>query len=191
MEEYAREPCPWRIVDDCGGAFTMGCIGGAVFQAVKGFRNAPVGMSYRLAGSMAQMKLKGPIVGGNFAVWGGLFSTIDCGLVALRKKEDPWNSITSGAVTGAVLAARQGKGAMIGSAIIGGVLLALIEGVGIMFTRLSSDQFKPVSPIEYERMMAEQEAKGEGPEAGGGGFPTFGSGSSSSPLGFETQSNFQ
>ena len=32
---------PWRIVDDCGGAFTMGTIGGAVFQSIKGFRNAP------------------------------------------------------------------------------------------------------------------------------------------------------
>lgn len=47
MEEYAREPCPWRIVDDCGGAFTMGAIGGAVFQAIKGFRNAPSGYSRR------------------------------------------------------------------------------------------------------------------------------------------------
>lgn len=28
-------------MDDCGGAFTMGAIGGGVFQAVKGFRNAP------------------------------------------------------------------------------------------------------------------------------------------------------
>jgi len=28
-------------VDDCGGAFTMGAIGGGIFQAVKGFRNAP------------------------------------------------------------------------------------------------------------------------------------------------------
>uniref|UniRef100_A0A2K6G3B1 Mitochondrial import inner membrane translocase subunit TIM17 n=1 Tax=Propithecus coquereli TaxID=379532 RepID=A0A2K6G3B1_PROCO len=44
MEEYAPEPCPWRIVDDCGGAFTMGVIGGGVFQAIKGFRNAPVGI---------------------------------------------------------------------------------------------------------------------------------------------------
>lgn len=32
---------PWRIVDDCGGAFTMGAIGGGVFQSIKGFRNAP------------------------------------------------------------------------------------------------------------------------------------------------------
>lgn len=43
---------------------------------------------------------------GSFAVWGGLFSTIDCGLVRLRGKEDPWNSITSGALTGAILASR-------------------------------------------------------------------------------------
>lgn len=48
MEEYTREPCPWRIVDDCGGAFTMGLIGGGVFQTFKGFRNAPSGVSRRL-----------------------------------------------------------------------------------------------------------------------------------------------
>lgn len=47
MEEYSREPCPFRIVDDCGGAFAMGCIGGGVFQAIKGFRNAPSGLSRR------------------------------------------------------------------------------------------------------------------------------------------------
>lgn len=28
-------------MDDCGGAFSMGSIGGGIFQAVKGFRNAP------------------------------------------------------------------------------------------------------------------------------------------------------
>ena len=43
---------------------------------------------------------------GNFAVWGGLFSAIDCSMVYMRKKEDPWNSITSGALTGAILSVR-------------------------------------------------------------------------------------
>lgn len=43
---------------------------------------------------------------GNFGVWGGLFSTFDCSLVYLRKKEDPWNAIMSGAMTGGVLSAR-------------------------------------------------------------------------------------
>ncbi|XP_046982822.1 mitochondrial import inner membrane translocase subunit Tim17-B-like [Schistocerca americana] len=147
MEEYAREPCPWRIVDDCGGAFTMGCLGGAVFQSIKGFRNAPSGISHRLMGSLAAIKQRSPIIAGNFAVWGGMFSTIDCTLVHFRQKEDPWNSIISGAATGGILAARSGLPTMVGSAVVGGVLLALIEGIGIMVTRLTADQFRPASPI--------------------------------------------
>lgn len=43
---------------------------------------------------------------GQFAVWGGLFSTFDCSLVAIRGKEDAWNAISAGAMTGGVLAAR-------------------------------------------------------------------------------------
>uniref|UniRef100_A0A2K5MFE3 Translocase of inner mitochondrial membrane 17B n=3 Tax=Cercopithecinae TaxID=9528 RepID=A0A2K5MFE3_CERAT len=195
MEEYAREPCPWRIVDDCGGAFTMGVIGGGVFQAIKGFRNAPVcrleaplftypcsrsvsptvnvsseragsrstlfmavslhmawclahiGIRHRLRGSTNAVRIRAPQIGGSFAVWGGLFSTIDCGLVRLRGKEDPWNSITSGALTGAVLAARSGPLAMVGSAMMGGILLALIEGVGILLTRYTAQQFRNAPPF--------------------------------------------
>lgn len=109
MEEYAREPCPYRIVDDCGGAFAMGCIGGGVFQAIKGFRSAPSGFGRRMLGSLTAIKTRSPIIAGNFAVWGGMFSTIDCTLVHFRKKEDPWNSIISGAATGGILAARNGN----------------------------------------------------------------------------------
>ena len=32
-----REPCPFRIMDDCGGAFAMGCAGGAVYYYLKGY----------------------------------------------------------------------------------------------------------------------------------------------------------
>ncbi|XP_015740471.1 mitochondrial import inner membrane translocase subunit Tim17-A [Coturnix japonica] len=142
MEEYAREPCPWRIVDDCGGAFTMGAIGGGIFQAIKGFRNSPVGVNHRLRGSLAAIKTRAPQLGGSFAVWGGLFSMIDCSMVRMRGKEDPWNSITSGALTGAILAARNGPVAMVGSAAMGGILLALIEGAGILLTRFASAQFQ-------------------------------------------------
>lgn len=59
-------------------------------------------------GSVAAIKQRSPIIAGNFAVWGGMFSTIDCTLVYFRKKEDPWNSIISGAATGGILAARNG-----------------------------------------------------------------------------------
>jgi|EP01046_Picozoa_sp_COSAG06_P042707 hypothetical protein len=39
-------------------------------------------------------------------MWGGLFSTFDCALLAIRQKDDPINPIMSGAITGGVLAAR-------------------------------------------------------------------------------------
>ena len=82
-------------------------------------------------------------ISGNFGVWGGLFSTFECCLMGVRRKEDPWNSIGSGALTGAVLAARGGPSAAVSAAAIGAVLLALIEGVGIAITRMTAEQFKP------------------------------------------------
>ncbi|XP_043973954.1 mitochondrial import inner membrane translocase subunit Tim17-B isoform X4 [Gambusia affinis] len=125
----------------------MGAIGGGVFQAVKGFRNAPAGVGHRLRGSVNAVRVRAPQIGGSFAVWGGLFSTIDCGLVRLRGKEDPWNSITSGALTGAILAARSGPLTMMGSAMMGGILLALIEGFGILLTRYTAQQFQNPLPF--------------------------------------------
>ncbi len=52
------------------------------------------------------MKARAPVLGGNFAVWGGMFSTFDCSFAAIRQREDPWNSIMSGALTGGCLALR-------------------------------------------------------------------------------------
>ena len=67
---------------------------------------------------------------GNFAVWGGLYSTFDCALIGIRDKEDPWNSIASGAITGAVLAARNGVKASIGAAIAGRQPGGVVSGCG-------------------------------------------------------------
>ena len=64
------------------------------------------GFQRRAFGSIIAIKERAPIIGGNFAVWGGMFSTIDCTLVYFRQKEDPWNSIISGFATGGILAAR-------------------------------------------------------------------------------------
>jgi len=137
MSVQERDPCPHRIFDDIGGAFAMGAIGGGVWNSVKGARNSPRGE--RLLGSVTAVKARAPIIGGNFAVWGGLFSTFDCSLVAIRRKEDPWNSIISGAATGGVLAARGGWRAAGRSAAVGGVLLAMIEGLNIFLTKMMAD----------------------------------------------------
>lgn len=36
---------------------------------------------------------------------------------------------------------------MAGSAVVGGVLLALIEGISIMISRLTAEQFRPQAPV--------------------------------------------
>lgn len=136
MSSVDREPCPYRILDDMGGAFAMGAIGGGIFHIIKGARNSPAGQ--RLPGGIYAMKARAPALGGSFAVWGALYSSFDCSLSAIRQKEDPWNSILSGAATGGVLSARAGAKAAAKNAIIGGVLLGVIEGLGIMLTRLTA-----------------------------------------------------
>ncbi|KRK02703.1 probable mitochondrial import inner membrane translocase subunit Tim17 1 isoform X2 [Drosophila yakuba] len=156
MAEYSREPCPFRIVEDCGGAFGMGALGGGVFQAIKGFRNAPSGLKYRLSGGLAAVRARSGLVGGNFAVWGATFSAIDCSLVHFRKKEDPWNAIISGATTGGILAARTGLTSMLSSALVGGALLALIEGVGIAASRYSAYSYRQVSPVERQDLHKQE-----------------------------------
>ncbi|KAJ0262219.1 Mitochondrial import inner membrane translocase subunit TIM17-2 [Hirschfeldia incana] len=135
--ESSREPCPDRILDDIGGAFGMGAVGGSAFHFIKGAYNSPKGS--RFIGGKQSVAMNAPRVGGSFAVWGGLFSTFDCSMVYLRQKEDPWNSIIAGAATGGFLSMRQGPNAAVRSALVGGVLLALIEGAGIALNKLTAE----------------------------------------------------
>ncbi|CAN0901463.1 Mitochondrial import inner membrane translocase subunit TIM17-2 [Linum grandiflorum] len=137
----------------------MGAVGGSAFHFIKGVYNSPAGT--RVMGGTQAVRMNAPRVGGSFAVWGGLFSAFDCTMVYARQKEDPWNSIFAGAATGGFLAMRQGLGASARSAAFGGVLLALIEGAGIMLNKvMSPPQNMPVLIDEPAPAMA-----------GGPGFP--------------------
>lgn len=133
----------------------MGAIGGTIWHFIKGARNSPQGA--RIMGAVDAVKVRAPALGGSFAVWGGLFSSFDCTLQAIRRKEDPWNSIAAGALSGGVLSSRSGVRAAGKSALAGGILLALIEGVGIVLTRqLSPPQ---MTPEEYRRLQEEEMKK--------------------------------
>jgi mitochondrial import inner membrane translocase subunit TIM17 len=79
--------------------------------------------------------MRAPVLGGNFGVWGGLFSTFDCAVKGVRKTEDPYNAIIAGFFTGGSLAIRGGYKAARNGAIGCAVLLAVIEGVGIAFSK--------------------------------------------------------
>eukprot|EP00578_Thalassiosira_sp_NH16_P011953 CAMPEP_0181108842 /NCGR_PEP_ID=MMETSP1071-20121207/17850_1 /TAXON_ID=35127 /ORGANISM="Thalassiosira sp., Strain NH16" /LENGTH=236 /DNA_ID=CAMNT_0023192481 /DNA_START=59 /DNA_END=769 /DNA_ORIENTATION=- len=131
-----RDPCPYRIIEDVGGAFAFGAVGGGIWHLGKGAWQSPKGA--RLSGALGNCAARAPVMGGQFAVWGGLFACCDCTLSSIRQKEDPWNSILSGAATGGVLAARAGPKAMASAAVVGGVILALIEGMGIWMNKALS-----------------------------------------------------
>lgn len=68
-------------------------------------------------------------------------------------QEDPWNAIMSGAATGGILAARAGMKAAGKSALVGGVILAAIEGLNIVvvsFAMVFSSLFLPLlTPYFY------------------------------------------
>ena len=34
--QYNRQPCPWRVFDDLGNGFMIGCSGGSLFYFAKG-----------------------------------------------------------------------------------------------------------------------------------------------------------
>lgn len=159
-----REPCPDRILDDVGGAFGMGAVGGSAFHFIKGLYNSPKGE--RCLGAAQAVRMNAPRIGGGFAVWGGLFSTFDCSLVYLRQKEDPWNSIIAGAATGGLLQMRQGLRASSRSALVGGTLLALIEGAGIMLNKFMSAQQQ--EPIYVDDLPDAAKAQEKAPSLFGG-----------------------
>ena len=142
--DHTRDPCPYVILNDFGGAFAMGAIGGSIWHSIKGYRNSPRGE--KISGSMAAVKARAPVLGGNFGVWGGLFSTFDCSVKAVRRKEDPWNAIIAGFFTGGSLAVRSGVKAARNSAIGCACLLAVFEGVGIAINRVFAEQNKPQQP---------------------------------------------
>jgi import inner membrane translocase subunit TIM17 len=121
---------------------------------VKGARNSPAGA--RITGSMYAIKVRAPTLGGQFAIWGALFSSFDCTLAYVRRKEDPWNAISAGALTGGTLAMRAGYKTAMKNALFGGLILALIEGCGILLTKymvppemLQEDVTAPGAPISF------------------------------------------
>ncbi|OMJ78058.1 hypothetical protein SteCoe_22214 [Stentor coeruleus] len=149
-----REPCPDRFFDDLGGAFAMGCAGGSIYYFFKGFISAP--SRERFKGALNAVKHRGPVLGGGFAMWGGLFSVFDCSLLWYRQKEGPLNAIAAGFGTGGILAIRAGLHICWRNAIAGGIILAVIEGVGVAYNNFMVKQqmlmMHEVSKINEERM---------------------------------------
>lgn len=159
MTDFTREPFPDRIFEDLGGAFSMGCIGGFITNFFKGMKYST--KAEMLSSGMLFARRAAPSLGTSFAVWGGTFSCFDCLMAKLRGKEDHWNAIFSGSATGGLLAIRGGLRTSLKSALVGGVLLTIIESVSIGMNRKAiqtpRQQFK-----EYQRFIQMSESQRQG-----------------------------
>lgn len=143
----------------------MGAVGGGMWHFIRGMKASPSG--YRLKGAIESVRTHSPRLGGSFANWGMTFAAVDCSLQYLRRKEDPWNSIGSGAITGFVLSLRFGVQNAVRSGIFGGAILALIEGMSIALTKMNSP---PPPGVPYQPEMAAAGPHGPVP-AGAGAMP--------------------
>ena len=94
----------------------------------------------RMMGGLTHVRNRAPLIGGSFGMWGGCFSTVDCMFMHYRQQDDPWNAIAAGFITGGVLQFRSGPQSAFKNACAGGIMLALIEGVGVLFNVYSYRQ---------------------------------------------------
>lgn len=113
-------------------------MGGSLWYMGKGMFNAPKGQ--RFLGGVRHVRNRSGLLGGSFAMWGGIFSVTDCMLIYTRKKDDPLNAICAGALTGGILAIRGGISVAAKQALAGGMILAMIEAVSIAFSAVSLRQ---------------------------------------------------
>lgn len=129
-------PAVERVIDTTGGAFGMGCIGGFLWHGVQSFRNFPKGQ--RLAGSLATASTKAPTLGGHFAQWAAVYSSVEC--VITQRHGTPnsrtaMDGIASGFFTAGILSARFGTKIAGRTAVVGGLVLAVVEAVAYSFRR--------------------------------------------------------
>lgn len=119
---------------------------------------------------------------GSFAMWGGCFSSVDCLMIWYRQKDDPWNAIVSGSITGGVLAVRGGANLAFKNAVMGGLILGLIEGISIVIQSVAMRRqhmmMEQMQKMELEKMQrAAKENKNpwevEFDEKESGGVPQF------------------
>ena len=83
----------------------------------------------RFISGLQCVRRSAPVLGGSFALWALLYSSIDCGMIVFRKRDDAINAVVGGGLTGFVLAMRGGLKSAFGNGVMGALILGLMEGV--------------------------------------------------------------
>jgi len=122
----------------------MGIIGGFIWQGIAGLVTGP--KKEKLKNALYRVTTRAPRFGSGFALFSVLFSATDCTLSHFRGIEDWKNSVTAGAVSGGILAMRNGVKTTIFSAITGGLFLLLIEGAMHFTMKLNARNQQMILP---------------------------------------------
>jgi len=123
---------------------------------VKGAWNAP--KRQRMFSGLTHLRNRAPIMGGTFGLWGGIFSSVDCLLIYYRQKDDPFNAVAAGFVTGGVLAIRGGLAPAFRQAMLGGIILCVIEAVGTLMGAIMTKRQHEFQAEMQKQELARQKA---------------------------------
>ena len=121
-----------------------------------GMINAP--RRQRIWSGLCLVRNRAPFLGGSFGLWGGLFSSFDCMLIHYRQKDDPYNAMIAGFLTGGVLQIRAGVQQAFKQALIGGFIIMLIEGVSNIFTAIATRRQHEMMQQMYKQELERQKA---------------------------------
>jgi len=144
-----KRSCVKRGLGDFASAFSMGLVGGFALHFLKTVYFSPPGMARWIEGLRMGFK-NAPKTGFAFGLWGGIFSISECYLKRWRGgKKDALTSIVAGAFTGGVLAFRENSNGIMRGALIGGMLLGVIEGIiGVVTFFAKDDKDAEVVPVK-------------------------------------------
>ena len=103
---------------------------------------------------------RAPILGGNFALWGLIYSSTECALIKLRHKDDSINSIVGGFTTGYMLSCRGGWKCALSNGIIGAIMLGAIELLQVINSYQTTKQVNQIQNKLSERFTNKMESSG-------------------------------
>ncbi|KAK3123452.1 hypothetical protein QOZ80_8AG0631180 [Eleusine coracana subsp. coracana] len=118
-----------RVIDVAGDGFLLGTAAGSSFHFVKGLAVSPVGGGGRLAGAVRAVHANAPCVAGMCGAYAAVYCASKSAVSIAHQRDDPWNAVAGGAMSGGLLNARRGASAAALSAALGATTVAAVLGL--------------------------------------------------------------
>ncbi|TPX69127.1 hypothetical protein SpCBS45565_g02655 [Spizellomyces sp. 'palustris'] len=119
--QSVMESCPAKVVLSGGAGFALGGAFGMFMSSVDWGMNTE---EFQKMSTKQQIKVTLKDMGNrsyssakNFAVVGAVFAGTECLIETYRAKNDLWNGVSAGCITGGVLAAKAGPKAVLGGCV--------------------------------------------------------------------------